>query len=489
MKVLPLLLVFSLTLSSQTNAQKSNDAEKKQIMGELDKKYDKYSDLAQTIWGYAELAFLESKSSILLQSQLKEAGFQVEAGVADMPTAFVATYGSGKPVIGILAEFDALPGVSQEAVPEKKSINGQVAGHACGHHLFGVASMAAAIEVKDWLKRTGKSGTIKLYGTPAEEAGSGKIYMVRAGLFEGVDAVLHWHPGDRNAVTAAPSLANVTAKFRFYGVASHAAASPEKGRSALDGIEAMDYMVNMMREHIPSDSRIHYVITKGGEAPNVVPAFAESNYFIRHREVSIVKDLWKRVQDAATGAALGTGTKVEWELTGGVYSLLVNNTINEVLQSNLNLVGGVKYTEEEKAFAQKLQTTFQSTTEMPKIDNAAKVLQPAEVAEMLKKQSGSGSTDVSDVSWVVPTSGISTATWVPGTAAHSWQAVAAGGMTIGKKGMLVAAKTLTLSAIDLMTQQVVIEKAKVELTTARGKDFKYESLVGTRKPPLDYYKQ
>jgi aminobenzoyl-glutamate utilization protein B len=488
MKFLPLLLVFSLTLSSQTFAQKSNEAEKKQIMGELDKKYDKYSDLAQTIWGYAELAFLESKSSVLLQSQLKEAGFQVEAGVADMPTAFVATYGSGKPVIGILAEFDALPGVSQEAVPEKKPIAGQGAGHACGHHLFGVASMAAAIEVKDWLKRTGKSGTIKLYGTPAEEAGSGKIYMVRAGLFEGVDAVLHWHPGDRNAVTAAPSLANVTAKFRFYGVASHAAASPEKGRSALDGIEAMDYMVNMMREHIPSDSRIHYVITKGGEAPNVVPAFAESNYFIRHRDVSIVKDLWKRVQDAATGAALGTGTRVEWELTGGVYSLLVNNTINEVLQSNLNLVGGVKYTDEEKAFAQKMQTTFQSMTEMPKIDNAAKVLQPAEVAEMLKKQSGSGSTDVSDVSWVVPTSGISTATWVPGTAAHSWQAVAAGGMTIGKKGMLVAAKTLTLSAIDLMTQQTLIEKAKVELTTARGKDFKYESLVGTRKPPLDYYK-
>ena len=487
MKISTLILGIAL-ISMQVVAQKNNDAEKKQIMSDLDKKYDKYSALAQTIWGYAELAFLESKSSILLQTQLKEEGFQIEAGVADMPTAFVATYGSGKPVIGILAEFDALPGIAQEAVPEKKSIQGQAAGHACGHHLFGVASMAAAIEVKDWLKRSGKSGTIKLYGTPAEEAGSGKIYMVRAGLFNDVDAVLHWHPGDRNAVTASSSLANVTAKFRFYGVASHAAASPEKGRSALDGIEAMDMMVNMMREHIPSDSRIHYVITKGGEAPNVVPAFAESNYFIRHKDINIVKDLWKRVQDAATGAALGTGTRVEWELTGGVYSLLNNNAINEVLQNNLNLVGGVKYNEEEKAFAQKIQTTFLNA-ETPKLENAEKVLQPAEVAEMMKKQTGGGSTDVADVSWVVPTSGISAATWVPGTPAHSWQAVAAGGMTIGKKGMLVAAKTLTLSAIDLMTKQEVIEKAKQELNTARGKDFKYESLVGSRKPPLDYYKQ
>jgi aminobenzoyl-glutamate utilization protein B len=488
MKISSLLLGFVLLISIQISAQKATDTEKKLIISELDKKYDKYSKVAQTIWDYAELAFLESKSSLLLQSQLKEAGFQVEAGVADMPTAFVATFGSGKPIIGILAEFDALPGIAQEAVPEKKTIQGQAAGHACGHHLFGVASMAAAIEVKEWLKRTGKSGTIKLYGTPAEEAGSGKIYMVRAGLFNDVDAVLHWHPGDRNAVTASSSLANVTAKFRFYGIAAHAAASPEKGRSALDGIEAMDYMVNMMREHIPSDSRIHYVITKGGEAPNVVPAFAESNYFIRHKDVLIVKDLWKRVQDAATGAALGTGTKVEWELTGGVYSLLVNNTINEVLQSNLNLVGGVKYTDEEKVFAQKIQSTFMNT-DFPKIESSEKILQPADVAELLKKQSGSGSTDVSDVSWVVPTSGVSTATWVPGTPAHSWQAVAAGGTNIGKKGMLVAAKTLTLSAIDLMTQQPLIEKAKQELNTVRGKDFKYESLVGTRKPPLDYYKQ
>ncbi len=488
MKKSSLLLVLVLFITSQISAQKATDAEKKQIISELDKKYDKYSKVAQTIWDYAELAFLESKSSLLLQSQLKDAGFQVEAGVADMPTAFVATFGSGKPVIGILAEFDALPGVAQEAVPEKKTIQGQAAGHACGHHLFGVASMAAAIEVKEWLKRTGKSGTIKLYGTPAEEAGSGKIYMVRAGLFNDVDAVLHWHPGDKNAVTASPSLANVTAKFRFYGIAAHAAAAPDKGRSALDGVEAMDYMVNMMREHIPSDSRIHYVITKGGEAPNVVPAFAESNYFIRHKDVSIVKDLWKRVQDAATGAALGTGTKVEWELTGGVYSLLVNNTINEVLQNNLNLVGGVKYTDEEKVFAQKIQSTFMNA-DFPKIETTEKIMQPADVAELLKKQSGSGSTDVSDVSWVVPTSGVSTATWVPGTPAHSWQAVAAGGTNIGKKGMLVAAKTLTLSAIDLMTQQPIIEKAKQELNAARGKDFKYESLVGTRKPPLDYYKQ
>lgn len=488
MKKYALLVSFAFLSVSSLLSQKISDAEKKQIISELDKKYDKYSKLAQDIWGYAELAFHEDKSSQLLQSQLKEAGFQIETGVAGMPTGFVATYGSGKPVIGILAEFDALPGIAQEATPERKSIQGQAAGHACGHHLFGVASIAAAIEVKEWLKKNGKGGTIKLFGSPAEEAGSGKIYMVRDGLFKDVDACLHWHPGDRNAVTAASSLANITAYFRFSGVAAHASASPEKGRSALDAVEAMNYMVNMMREHMTSDSRIHYVITKGGEAPNVVPAFAESNYFIRNRDINIVKELWKRVQDAATGAALGTGTKVEWEVTGSCLSLLVNNTINEVLQSNLNMVGGVTYTEEEKAFAKKIQSTF-INTQIPPIENASKVMQPAEVAEMLKKQSAGGSTDVSDVSWVVPTSGISTATWVPGTPAHSWQAVSAGGMTIGKKGMLVAAKTLTLSAIDLFTNPSTVEKAKQELNTTRGKDYKYESLIGDRKPPLDYYKQ
>ncbi len=488
MKKTCLHLFILLFLVNSLIAQKSIDADKKFIINEIDKKYDKYSEVAQKIWGFAELAFHEDKSSELLQAQLNEAGFQMETGVAGMPTGFVATYGSGKPVIAILAEFDALPGVAQEATPELKPIVGQAAGHACGHHLFGVASVAAAIEVKEWLKRTGKSGTVKLFGSPAEEAGSGKIYMVRDGYFKDVDVALHWHPGDRNAVTMTSSLAIIAAFFRFYGTASHASAAPEKGRSALDGVEAMNVMVNMMREHIPSDSRIHYVITKGGEAPNVVPAFAESNYFIRNRDVNVVKDLWKRVQDAATGAALGTGTKVEWEIMGGSYSMLINKTLNEVMQKNLEAVGGVTYTEGEKEFARKLQTTF-TNTEIPPIENAAKVMTAAEVMEQFKKSSGGGSTDVADVSWNVPTVGISAATWVPGTAAHSWQAVAAGGMTIGKKGMIVAAKTIALTALDLFTQQEVIDKAKVELDKQRGKDYKFESLMGNRKPPLDYYKK
>src|SRR5215203_2671540 len=267
--------------------------------------YPLYKDISLQIWNYAEVGYKEVKSSALLQKTLGDNGFDVKAGVAGIPTAFVATYGSGNPVIGILAEYDALPGLSQEATPEKKSIAGKDAGHACGHHLFGTASVAAGIQIKKLIEQKKLLGTVKVFGTPAEEGGSGKVYMVRAGLFNDVDIVLHWHPGSENKVTMTSALANSSAKFRFRGVSAHASSAPEKGRSSLDAVEAMNYMVNMMREHMPQAARIHYVITNGGRAPNVIPDFAEVYYYVRHPDKTIVKQLFDRVVKAANGAATG----------------------------------------------------------------------------------------------------------------------------------------------------------------------------------------
>jgi aminobenzoyl-glutamate utilization protein B len=302
--------------------------------------------------------------------------------------------------------------------------------------------------------------------------------MVREGLFNDVDVVLHWHPGALNNTVNETSLANKNGKFRFYGVAAHAAASPERGRSALDGVEAMNDMVNMMREHIPSDARIHYVITRGGEAPNVVPAFAEVYYYVRHPNKSEVKDLWERITRAAQGAALGTDTKVEIEVLGGVYDLLPNDALNKVMSANLQTVGGYTYNATERAFAEKIQKTF--TGNVPPLASTATFGGPLVTT--------AGSTDVGDVSWVVPTIGVTTATWVPGTAAHSWQAVAAGGMSIGNKGMMMAAKALATTAIDLFTSPVIIEESWKELRSRRGEGFKYEAMLGDRKPALDYRK-
>jgi len=471
------IVLIAATASAQKKKPDSQKAHQ-EIIKSIDVEYEKYASIAHKIWEFAEVGYQEVKSSKLLQETLTQAGFKVEAGVAGMPTAFVASFGSGKPVIGILGEFDALPGVSQDATPELKAVAGRPAGHACGHHLFGTASAAAAIAVKNWMIANNKSGTIRFYGTPAEEGGSGKVYMVREGLFKDVDLVFHWHPGALNSAGARSSLANKSGKFRFTGIAAHAAASPERGRSALDGVEAMNDMVNMMREHVSSESRIHYVITRGGEAPNVVPAFAEVYYYVRHPNREVVKEVWDRVTRAAQGAALGTDTKVEWEITGGVYDLLPNEALARVVDSNLRLVGGYTYSESEKAFAEKIQTTF---------TNAPALTSTNTIAEFkILPGAGFGSTDVGDVSWVVPTAGLSTATWVPGTAAHSWQAVAAGGTSIGHKGMLVAAKTLALSITDVMSNPMLIENAWKEFRTATGANFKYEALIGTRQPALNY---
>ncbi len=449
---------------------------KEHVTRALDSRAQRNAEIAHQIWELAEVGYQEAKSSQLLQWELEESGFAVESGVADIPTAFVATYGSGEPILGILAEFDALPGLSQAAVPERSPLASD-AGHACGHHLFGTASSAAAIAVKEWLAATHTSGTIRVYGTPAEEGGAGKVYLARAGLFDDVDVALHWHPADRNDASPGNSLANKSAKFRFHGQSTHAAAAPERGRSALDGVEAMNHMVNLMREHMPQEARIHYVITHGGRAPNVVPDFAEVYYYVRHPDVTSAKELFERVTQAAEGAALGTGTRLEYEIIHGIYNLLPNETLGRLMDANLRRIGGVTYDEGEKRFAEMIRPTLGA------IDIALgsqAEIQPFEI------KGGGGSTDVGDISWLVPTAGLDAATWVPGTSAHSWQAVAAGGTSIGTKGMLLAAETLAWTAVDLFLDPTHVVASRQELEQRRGADFVYEALVGDRDPPLDY---
>jgi aminobenzoyl-glutamate utilization protein B len=427
---------------------------------------DRYARIAQQIWEFAELGYQEHRSSALLQRTLADAGFTVRADVAGMPTAFVAAYGTGRPVIAILGEFDALPGLSQaggEAARNPVTAGG--AGHACGHNLLGTASAAAAIAVRDWLAASGRPGTIRYYGSPAEEGGGGKVYMVRAGLFDDVDAAIGWHPSDANSADAASTLATIAATFRFTGTASHAAVAPDRGRSALDGLEAFDYMLNLMREHVPQETRIHYVIKKGGVASNIVPDVAEGEYQARHPDMRVLQGIWDRILKAADGAALGTGTTVEHHVTMSYWNVLPNETLTAVQHRRLAEVGGVQYSAEEQAFAERIRATLISPT-TPMGSQAA--VRPMKVGTV-----GTASTDLGDVSWVVPTVEVDAATFVPGVAPHTWQATACAGSSIGTKGMLVAAKAMALAAGDLVRR--------------RGPGYAYTSLAPER-PPLDYRK-
>lgn len=475
MRPVTLLIVFlflpSLIISQVTKGD---------VLQSIENHGKEYSEIALNIWNAAELGFLENKSVEWLIRPLQDAGFQVKKGVAGMPTSFIAEWGTGGPVIGFLAEYDALPAMSQAAVPYLQAAEQGKPGHACGHHLFGTASMAAAIAVKQWLKETGTPGRIRLYGTPAEEGGGGKVFMVREGLFDDVDAVITWHPGDMNKSAPNSTLSAISATFSFSGVASHAARFPERGHSALDGVEAMNNMVNLLREHIPQESRIHYTIKNGGGAANVVPAKASVGYIIRHPDMKTVKDLLRRVNLAAEGAAMGTETQVEMTIETGYYNILPNTILSRIVQQNLEEIGGVPYDDAELQFALKLSETFPQ-----KVD-------PRRAAEVEPFDENppvtSASTDVGDISWVVPTTSFRAATWVPGTASHSWQAVAAGGMSIGIKGMLVAAKTQAASAMDLFQDPGIILSAKKELLLKRGEPFQYEALLGDIPPPLDYRK-
>lgn len=464
-------VVVSALLSNSSDAKTA-------LTAAVEAQQPRYAAMAQQLWREPELGYLETKSSALLADDLERADFRVERGVAGMPTAFVASFGSGKPVIGLLAEFDALPGMAQAAEPRPAPIEGQRAGHACGHHLFGPGVVSAATATARWLANAKLPGTLRVYGTPAEEGGGGKCYMVRAGLFSDVDAVLAWHPRDRNDPSEPHSLAVVSADFTFLGAAAHAAAAPERGRSALDGVEAFNHMINLMREHVPQDARIHYVIKEGGDAPNIVPARAVVSYYVRHPDMRVLDGIFERVLRAAEGAALGTGTRVEHELISAYYPILGNAALTRAQEANMRAVGGVTYDASELAFAQELRRSLPDA-KLP-LGSEATIAEP-------DLSAGVGSTDVGDVSWAAPTTQFFAATWVPGTPGHSWQAVASGGTTIGEKGMLVAAKTLALTAHDLFSDPSLVAAAREEFDRRRAGEV-WRSRLGERAPPLDYRK-
>ncbi|WP_374471011.1 amidohydrolase [Phenylobacterium sp.] len=479
------LCLAAWTAAAAAAAAPLSPADQRAVIAAVDAATPKMNDAALKIWSYAELGYLETKSSGLLQSQLKSAGFTVRAGVADEPTGFVASFRNGPgPVVAILAEFDALPGLSQAAAPTKQPIAGNDNGHGCGHNLFGAASVASAIALKQWMVANKIGGEVRVYGTPAEEGGSGKVYMVRDGLFKDVDVTLHWHPGNANSARQGTSMANISGKFRFRGQSAHAAGAPWAARSALDAVEIMNVSTNYLREHIPDRTRIHYVVTNGGKAPNVVPDFAEVYYYVRNANPKIVVDVMDKVKRAADGAAMITGTTVEFEQTGGVYNLLPNDALGKVMQESLETVGGISWTAEETAFARELAKSLPNGG--GDLSSVSRVV-PYQPASLDGDLAG-GSTDVADVSWVTPTVGLSTATFVPGSAGHSWQNVAAGGMTIGLKGAQTAAKTLALTGARVLTDPELVAAAKAELAERRGSDFTYKALVGDRKPPLDYRK-
>lgn len=471
------LLVFACI---NLNAQHTGlSATEKGVVQHIEKNKAQYEKTSLAIWELAELGFQEDKSTLLLQNLLKANGFKVASGQEGMSTAFIAEFGEGKPVIGFLAEYDALPGLSQKVSANMEPLEERAPGHACGHHLFGTGSAAAAIALKDWMIKEKIKGTIRVYGTPAEEGGGGKVFMARGGLLDDVDAVLTWHPASRNDASAESSLAIVSAKFTFKGVSAHAAMAPWRGRSALDGVEAMNDMVNMMREHVEPDARIHYAITNGSMAPNVVPAKAEVYYIVRHPEVKEVIRLFERVKKCAQGAAIGTETEVSEEIVSGYYNILINETLSNLMFNKLSKIGGVSYSPQERAFAEELISSFPPADYKP--EDALKIEK-----FRVEERGGPASSDVGDVSWVTPTASIAAATWVPGTVAHSWQAVASGGSSIGVSGMLVAAKTMAISAMELFTNPILLQKAKEEKLKRTGADFKYKSLVGDRLPPFNF---
>lgn len=451
-------------------------AQKESMFASIAQRESATWELAFQIWNLAEPGYQEVESSRLLADALEKAGFKVERGVAQIPTAFTATFGEGAPVIAILGEYDALPGLSQAAVPEQMPRERMNYGHGCGHHLFGAASASAAIAVAEQIKAKQLKGTVRFYGCPAEEGGSGKAFMVREGLFKDCDAVLHWHPSSKNTAGDSSCLARAAVKFRFRGQSAHAAGSPEQGRSAVDALELTCHASELMREHTPDLTRIHHVITSGGLAPNVVPDFAETFFYVRHPKADVVRELYPRLVKCAQAGALATETKLEELYLGGTMELLPNDRLAAVELTNLRQLNDLKYTAQETEFAQRLRETLIKPQALESIGQVTDT----------SGDVGKGSTDVGDVSWVVPTAGFTTACFVPGTPSHSWQAVAAGGTSIGKKGMQLAAKVLSATAWDLIKQPEILAEAKAEHTRRLGSR-KYEPLLlPGQNPPLDY---
>ncbi|MCG3217436.1 MAG: amidohydrolase [Candidatus Heimdallarchaeota archaeon] len=469
---------------------------KDKISNWLNENQQEFIEISDKIWEYAETSLQEHRSAKLIVNFLKEKGFKVDEGVAEMPTAFVATFGEGKPIIAILGEYDALPGLSQDKAAEKNAIVEGAAGHGCGHNLLGGAGIAAAVALKERISQGELKGTIKFYGTPAEEDFNAKGFMVHHGLFEGVDIALCWHPYFVNSVINASSLAIISALFKFKGRTAHAAADPHNGRSGLDAVELMNVGTNYLREHMLTTSRIHYVITKGGDVPNIVPEEGEVWYYVRAPKYKEVETLYQRVLKVAKGAAMMTETELEIDYLGGTWNTRYNKVILDVLHKNMVLAGPSDWTEEEKTFALKLQESYPEGA----IDAQKAFIEDewTEVADQLfsvplndfippqikKGKPSPGSTDVGDVSWVVPLAEFTAATGAIGSPWHAWQTTATCGMSIGHKGMMLAAKVLAFTVADFMTNEELVTQAKAEFEEVNAKD-SYTSPFSTGdKPPF-----
>jgi aminobenzoyl-glutamate utilization protein B len=431
------------------------------------------TDLSDRVWAYAEIALREHRSAAALADHAEQQGFRVQRGVAGLPTAFVATYGEGRPVIGVMGEYDALPGLSQKALPEKAPLAEGAAGHGCGHNLFGAASLGAAIAIKEQIAAGRLKGTVVFFGTPAEEDVGGKTYMVREGVFRDVDAVIAWHPSDETQADMTSSQAMVDLAVEFHGKAAHAAYDPWNGRSAVDALELFLHGVNLMREHIRPSSRMHYTIVAGGQVPNVVPEYAKTWLWLRDWKRSEVDGLLARVRKLAEGAAVMTETAATVTVQGGNWETLVNEAGARLLQSNLLWLGPAVFTEQEQAFAKQVQRA----TGVPEKGMFTGV-KPLE-----DQQAEGGSTDVGDVSWVAPTLHVSVATSPLGAPWHAWPVVASGGMSIGHKGMLRAAKVMAATMVDLYEQPAALAAVQAEFRAKKG-DTVYVPYIPAGPPPL-----
>ena len=452
---------------------------KRIILERIDQQDEELCFIAKEIWDHPQVALEETFASQLLAEKLAADGFEITWGAGGMPTAFTAEWGQGAPLIGFLGEYDALPGLSQELSSEKEPINDGGPGHGCGHNLFGTACMGSIMGLKSAMQQNGIGGTIRFYGCPAEETLVGKTFMAREGVFDDLDAAISWHPGDTNITWNGSTLAMNSFRVNFYGVAAHAGGSPWLGRSALDGVVLMDAGVNYMREHVPPESRIHSVITSGGQAPNVVPAFAQVWYFVRapHREQ--VQEMYGWMQDIAKGAALMSGTRHEIEFITGCYEILPNDVMSDLLYEKMAEINDMQFTGQEREFAKALQATFPEGSvkrgfDWTQISSSAQ-LDPAEVDDPLWERVlphsptpplMGGSTEVADVSWITPTGQMTTTCWPLGTPGHSWQTVASCGSSIGNKGMIFAAKTMALAGLDLLTKSDLLAEAKAEFNRA-----------------------
>ena len=451
-------------------------ANKKAVIATVEKHKQNLIDISDEIWALAETAFEETASSKILADYAQKQGFTVERGVAGMPTAFVATYGSGKPVISVLGEFDALPGISQKAQPTKAALNKGAAGHGCGHNMFGAASLGAAIAIKEQIEAGKIKGTVKFMGTPSEEKFFGKIWMVREGIWDDVDVNISWHPGANIEADVQSSLALVDFKVEFFGQAAHASADPWNGRSASDALELYTTGVNYYREHVKPTVRMHYHIQDGGQVVNVVPDYARLWMRVRDTKREGMMPVYERLQKMAEGAAIMANVDYKISLISGIYEVLVNRKGGEVMQNNLELLGPITYTPEEIAFGKKIQ----------EVTNKPQLGMDSEIKPLLatKEHPGGGSTDVGDVSWNVPNINLSVTTAPHDTPWHSWAVVACGGMSIGHKGLIYASKAMSMSMLDLFEDPELVNDIKKEYKTRKG-DAIYKAIVPPGPPPIN----